>query len=51
MAHHGLTDFDAGRITIDQDSPDLLLQHGHKPLVPLQIARFTNQGGRQLAAQ
>ena len=48
---HGITDFDTGRVAIDQHATDLLLEQRHQIAGLCQFVRLTQQGRGQLAAQ
>lgn len=49
--HHRITDFDTGRVTIDQDSTDFLLQQRHQPGERIEVFRLADQRRGQLATQ
>ncbi|MNG10887.1 hypothetical protein D3C84_943840 [compost metagenome] len=49
--HHRFTHLDPGRIAVEQDPPDLLLQHFSQPAVFQQLFGLADQGRGQLPAQ
>ncbi len=48
---HGIAHLDTGRVAVDQDTADFLLQQRHQPGEGLEVFRFADQGGGQLATQ